>query len=571
MSTSVMVQGGHCKFDPMLPLSRQLGNGRKRKTDAIAAATSERPAVRNRVIYFLPSVSRWTLLPPVSPMDTTFPWPDLATLVNATAVGGGSWGTVHAVPWREDCVMKHVPVSQRGDAIFFCLREALIGRSLSHHPNIATVSAIRLGLHGLCVGMKRYSGDMRSWACKRSSAVRVANLHSFTQSLVSAVVFMHANGIAHRDLKLSNLLYRAHPRGDNLSEVVVADFGLSRPLQAAPGGPFFSAEVMTLHYRPPELLFFDTPDDLPHRATYTLASDMWSVGVCLLEYLQPGVLDHVSSLADLRLFLLGNRVPVVPGDASAGFRLDVARLLSVTPQRTTTTQNLAASDVPLIDETIVAIISQCLCFLPEQRLSAQGTLDQLCATGNRSALFALCAAAGQCGRFLVPASSPLSMRPDTRRDCLRRIAQVYASMEIDAADITPPYRIHPLSLVAAADFFDAAQALLVMEAHTLSAYTGACCLLGYILHSYGQVSEWHIYKTIFRSDSKVVYRAATDYLPAIHGTALAILSILDHLLPPQRATPIFDEHTDRNYTWQCLVDAVSKDRGASDVQNIEYQ
>jgi len=87
--------------------------------------------------------------------------------------------------------------------------------------------------------------------------------------LLSVLDFLHARGIVHRDLKCSNLLLKDD------TTLKLADFGLARSL--APEGDGMTNRVITLWYRPPELLLGAT--------AYGPAVDLWSVGCILLELL----------------------------------------------------------------------------------------------------------------------------------------------------------------------------------------------------------------------------------------------------------------------------------------------
>jgi cyclin-dependent kinase 2 len=85
--------------------------------------------------------------------------------------------------------------------------------------------------------------------------------------LLKAVAFCHVNRILHRDLKPQNLLV------DHEGYIKLADFGLARSF----GVPVrtFTHEVVTLWYRPPEILL--------GTKLYSTAVDVWSLGCIFAE------------------------------------------------------------------------------------------------------------------------------------------------------------------------------------------------------------------------------------------------------------------------------------------------
>lgn len=94
-----------------------------------------------------------------------------------------------------------------------------------------------------------------------------ADVKAWMGMLTRGVFFCHENFVLHRDIKPNNLLIAAD------GEVKLADFGLARSF----ADPFWNMthQVITLWYRPPELLY--------GARHYSGAVDVWSIGMVFAE------------------------------------------------------------------------------------------------------------------------------------------------------------------------------------------------------------------------------------------------------------------------------------------------
>ncbi|KAF2274635.1 kinase-like protein [Westerdykella ornata] len=108
----------------------------------------------------------------------------------------------------------------------------------------------------------------------RLSRVRIRDC---LRDLFTALNFVHAQGIIHRDVKPSNILLKSAE-----GPAYLTDFGISWS-PAAPGSEAAGSlitDVGTTCYRPPELLFGDK--------TYGWPLDAWAAGCVAAEALVPG-------------------------------------------------------------------------------------------------------------------------------------------------------------------------------------------------------------------------------------------------------------------------------------------
>lgn len=235
----------------------------------------------------------------------------LDTYHRAQAIGSGSYGSVVTVyndDGEEFALKLFDDTDEEDDDIGLslgCLREISILRLLrkeNSHPNVISIHDVQTGYSDdadeagagtdgcLSVAMPLFPLGSVMDAVKskkiRSKEQKVRVAHG----LLSAVAYLHENSIIHRDIKCDNVLIKFDSDG-NLHPVLI-DFSLAKvvdPSVTIPGGchmaPNDKAEYDKTHtpsigtptYRAPEVI---------EEEPYSFPSDIWSVGVCLLELLR---------------------------------------------------------------------------------------------------------------------------------------------------------------------------------------------------------------------------------------------------------------------------------------------
>jgi len=169
-------------------------------------------------------------------------------------------------------------VSRRVD----CSREIAMLKACQGHPNVVRlVEVLRDEAHTYIVTEYLKGGELLA-RIRRKKRFDEAQASRILAKLMSAVNFMHFQGVVHRDLKPENLLFADDSEG---SEVKVVDFGFARQRprteddQGDSGSDGMRTPCFTLQYAAPEVLdqaFKDSQTD-----GYNEACDLWSLGVIL--------------------------------------------------------------------------------------------------------------------------------------------------------------------------------------------------------------------------------------------------------------------------------------------------
>ncbi|XP_006802089.1 cyclin-dependent kinase 15 [Neolamprologus brichardi] len=153
------------------------------------------------------------------------------------------------------------------------------------HANIVLLHDIIHTRETLTFVFEYLQTDLAQYMIQHPGGLRYHNVRIFMFQLLRGLCYIHSRRILHRDLKPQNLLI------SYLGELKLADFGLARS-KSIPSQTF-SSEVVTLWYRPPDVLLGSTD--------YSTALDMWGAGCIFIEMLQgapafPGVSDEFEQL-----------------------------------------------------------------------------------------------------------------------------------------------------------------------------------------------------------------------------------------------------------------------------------
>ncbi|EGG06042.1 uncharacterized protein MELLADRAFT_36340 [Melampsora larici-populina 98AG31] len=195
-------------------------------------------------------------------------------------VGEGTYGKVYKARNVENgrlVAMKRIRMEAEKDGFpITAIREIKLLQGL-RHPNIVNLVEMVVSKGHVYIVFEYMDHDLSGLLHHPNIHFSESNIKSLMWQLLSGLRYMHEGGVLHRDLKGSNILL------NRLGELKIADFGLARryergkePGQEGRGrGRDYTNRVITLWYKPPELLFGAT--------VYGEEVDMWSAGAIFLE------------------------------------------------------------------------------------------------------------------------------------------------------------------------------------------------------------------------------------------------------------------------------------------------
>jgi serine/threonine protein kinase len=187
-------------------------------------------------------------------------------------LGEGTYGKVYkvrCVRTGESVAIKQMKLDAQEEGVpSTAIREVALLKELQH-PNIVRLLDVHCKEpNKLVLVFEFLENDLKKHMKAQSGRLSPGTVKNLGYQLCRGIEFCHANRIIHRDLKPQNLLIDRR-----LALLKIADFGLARAFTVPV--PKYTHEVVTVWYRPPEILL-GSP-------LYSVPVDLWSIGCVLAE------------------------------------------------------------------------------------------------------------------------------------------------------------------------------------------------------------------------------------------------------------------------------------------------
>merc|ERR1719201_2280553 len=180
-------------------------------------------------------------------------------------LGEGTYGKVYKarnVRSGEAVAMKDMKLDAQEEGVpSTAIREIALLKELSH-VNVVRLLDVFCKPSKLVLVFEFVENDLKKYMKSVNCRLAPPTIKSLAYQLCRGIEFCHANRIIHRDLKPQNLLI------DSRMRLKIADFGLARAFTLPV--PQYTHEVVTVWYRPPEILLGS--------ALYSIPVDLWGIG-----------------------------------------------------------------------------------------------------------------------------------------------------------------------------------------------------------------------------------------------------------------------------------------------------
>ena len=209
---------------------------------------------------------------------------------NESVVGSGTYGKVFKavhVYTNQLAALKKIRMDGEKDGFpVTAVREIKLLQSLKH-DNVVCLQEVMVENNDCFMVFEYLSHDLTGLLHHPTFKLENSHKKHFGRQLFEGLNYLHRRGVLHRDIKAANILV------SNMGQLKLADFGLARFFSKR-GQPDYTNRVVTIWYRPPELLLGETQ--------YGPAVDIWSAACVMIE--------------------IFTRHPIFPGDGGEISQLD---------------------------------------------------------------------------------------------------------------------------------------------------------------------------------------------------------------------------------------------------------
>jgi len=245
--------------------------------------------------------------------------------------------------------LKEIRLEHEEGAPCTAIREVSLLRQLKH-ANIVTLHDIIYTEKSLTLVFEYLEKDLKQYMDDCNNLMNIKNIKLFLLQLLRGLSYCHARQILHRDLKPQNLLI------NQKGELKLADFGLARA-KSIPTKTY-SNEVVTLWYRPPDVLLGSTD--------YSTHIDMWGVGCIFYEMICGKPLFPGTKVED-ELYLIFKTLGVPNEQTLPGISANTAFAELTLPRHV---YNDGVLIVPRLDPDGLDLLTSFLKYNPKLRISA---------------------------------------------------------------------------------------------------------------------------------------------------------------------------------------------------------
>lgn len=188
-------------------------------------------------------------------------------------IGEGTYGKVYKAintQTQKMVALKRLRMEAERDGFpITAMREIKLLQGL-RHPSIVSLLEMMVEKSQVYMVFEYLEHDLAGIFSHPTLTFNHGHIKYMFKQLVEGLAYMHRRGILHRDIKGSNILL------SNSGSVKIADFGLARSVDLLNADALYTNRVITLWYRPPELLLGETK--------YNGSVDMWGLGCILAEF-----------------------------------------------------------------------------------------------------------------------------------------------------------------------------------------------------------------------------------------------------------------------------------------------